>query len=350
MKKAIVNGICLLLIAVAVWQCTPSEYKLVDFKDMGWKYVRHDFILERNTRYSYHDGILVSKIDIDRDWMSNKDDSTYSEYETNIYDDRIDSVETTWRRYRNDSLRRVWKTIKSYSPDGVIMKNVIYDLTDSGWAEGVCTNYNASGQETEKAYHGQSFKWCYYDSLNRYTGQRDKNYSYLTIDTAIYSDDGLNVVWTRSRQNEDDSIPTLRLKILYKLDKHGRVIHEKCIDYDTIGYVRMDHTYSYKYNHRGQLVSKTTTYDISNGYDKTLYHYRRGLKTWEFYYENGLLERVYRYKNDFRHKLLLERTLHSGYSYEINGKPVTNNFLLFLLIMTEEVVHEKLVWTYEKAK
>lgn len=342
MKKTIVNGNCLLLMAVAVWQCTPSEYKLVDFKDMGWKYVRHDFVLERNTRYSYQDGILVSKIDIDRDWMSNKDDSTYSEYETNIYDDRIDSVETTWRRYRNDSLRRVWKTIKSYSPDGVIMKNVIYDLTDSGWAEGVCTNYNASGQETETAYHGQSFKWCYYDSLNRYTGQRDKNYSYLTIDTAIYSDDGLNVVWTSSRQNEDDSIPTLKWKILYKLDKHGRIIREESIDYDTIGYVRMNYTNTYKYNRRGQLVSKTTARD------KTVYRYCRGLKTWELYYEDGLLDHVYRYKNDFRHKLLLERTLHSGYSYKINGKPVTNNFLLFLLIMTEEVVHEKLVWTYEK--
>lgn len=344
MKKTIVNGICFLLMAVAVWQCTPSEYKLVDFKDMGWKYVRHDFVLERNTRYSYQDGILVSKIDIDRDWMSNKDDSTYSEYETNIYDDRIDSVETTWRRYRNDSLRRVWKTIKSYSPDGVIMKNVIYDLTDSGWAEGICTNYNASGQETEIAYHGQSFKWCYYDSLNRYTGQRDKNYSYLTIDTAIYSDDGLNVVWTSSRQNEDDSIPTLKWKILYKLDKHGRIIREESIDYDTIGYVRMNYTNTYKYNRRGQLVSKTTARD------KTVYRYCRGLKTWELYYEDGLLDHVYRYKNDFRHKLLLERTLHSGYSYKINGKPVTNNFLLFLFIMTEEVVHEKLVWTYEKVK
>ena len=342
MKKTIVNGICLLLMAVAVWQCTPSEYKLVDFKDMGWKYVRHDFILERNTQYSYQDGILVSKIDIDRDWMSNKDDSTYSEYETNIYDDRIDSVETTWRRYRDDSLRRVWKTIKSYSPDGVIMKNVIYDLTDSGWAEGVCTNYNASGQKTDVSYHGQSFKWYYYDSLNRYTGQRDKNYSYLTIDTAVYSDDGLNVVWTRSRQNEDDSIPALKLKILYKLDKHGRIIREESIDYDTIGYVRMNYTNTYKYNRRGQLVSKTTARD------KTVYRYCRGLKTWELYYEDGLLDHVYRYKNDFRHKLLLERTLHSGYSYKINGKPVTNNFLLFLLIMTEEVVHEKLVWTYEK--
>lgn len=344
MKKTIVNGICLLLMAVAVWQCTPSEYKLVDFKDMGWKYVRHDFILERNTRYSYQDGILVSKIDIDRDWMSNKDDSTYSEYETNIFDDRIDSVETTWRRYRNDSLRRVWKTIKSYSPDGVIMKNVIYDLTDSGWAEGVCTNYNASGQKTDESYHGQSFKWYYYDSLNRYTGQRDKNYSYLTIDTAVYSDDGLNVVWTSSRQNEDDSIPTLKWKILYKLDKHGRIIREESIDYDTIGYVRMNYTNTYKYNRRGQLVSKTTARD------KTVYRYCRGLKTWELYYEDGLLDHVYRYKNDFRHKLLLERTLHSGHSYEINGKPVTNNFLLFLFIMTEEVVHEKLVWTYEKVK
>ena len=349
MKKKILNSICLLLFTAGAWQCTPSsEYKLVDFKDMGWKYALHGYFVERNTRYSYQDGILVSKIDIQRDWTTNKDDSTYTEYETNIYDDRVDSIETTWRRYRNDSLRHVWKTIKSYSPDGVIMKNVIYDLSDSGWVEGVCTNYNALGQETEKAYHGQCFKWYYYDSLNRYTGQRDKNYSYLTIDTAVYSDDGLNVVWTTSRQYEDDSIPTLRWKILYKLDKHGRVIREKSIDYDTIGYIRMNYTKSYKYNRRGQLVSQITGYDTSKAYDKTQYRYRRGLKTWELYYEKGKLDRVYRYKNDYRHKLPLERALHSGYSYEFNGKPVRNNFLLFLLIMTEEVVHERLVWTYEK--
>ena len=349
MRKTIVNGICLLLMAVGAWQCTPSsEYKLVDFKDIGWIYSLDGEFVERNTRYSYQDGILVSKIDIQRKWTTNKDDSTYTEYETNIYDDRIDSVETTWRRYSNDSLRHVWKTIKSYSLDGVIMKNVIYDLSDSGWVEGFCTSYNASGQKTEEAQHGQSFKWYYYDSLNRYTGQRERKYSYLTIDTAIYSDDGLNVVWTRRQQNDDDSIPTLRLKILYKLDKHGRVIHEKCIDYDTIGYVRMNYTKSYKYNRRGQLVSQITGYDTSKAYDKTEYRYRRGLKTWELYYEKGKLDRVYRYKNDYRHKLPLERALHSGYSYDFNGKPVRNNFLLFLLIMTEEVVHERLVWTYEK--
>ena len=342
MRKTIVNGICLLLMAVGAWQCTPSsEYRLVDSKEIHWIYRLNQDVVKRNTRYSYKDGILVSRIDIDRDWMTNKDDSTCIEYETNIYDDRIDSVEMTWRRYRNDSLRHVWKTIRSYSLDGVIMKNVTYDLSDSGWKEGVCTNYNASGQKTDESYHGQSFKWYYYDSLNRYTGQRDKNYSYLTIDTAVYSDDGLNVVWTRSRQNEDDSIPTLKLKILYKLDKHGRIIREESIDYDTIGYVRMNYTNTYKYNRRGQLVSKTTARD------KTVYRYCRGLKTWELYYEDGLLDHVYRYKNDFRHKLPLERIAHYGGNYEFKGKEVRNNLLMFLLIITERV-DDRLVWTYEK--
>ena len=175
MRKTIVNGICLLLMAVGAWQCTPSsEYRLVDSKEIHWIYRLNQDVVKRNTRYSYKDGILVSRIDIDRDWTTNKDDSTCIEYETNIYDDRIDSVETTWKRYRNDSLRHVHKTIRSYSLDGVIMKNVTYDLSDSGWEEGVCTNYNASGQKTDESYHGQSFKWYYYDSLNRYTGQRDQ--------------------------------------------------------------------------------------------------------------------------------------------------------------------------------
>ncbi len=342
MRKTIVNGICLLLMAVGAWQCTPSsEYRLVDSKEIHWIYRLNQDVVKRNTRYSYKDGILVSRIDIDRDWTTNKDDSTYTEYETNIYDDRIDSVETTWRRYRNDSLRHVWKTIKSYSLDGVIMKNVIYDLSDSGWVEGLCTSYNASGQKSEESQHGQSFKWYYYDSLNRYTGQRERNYSDLIIDTAVYSDDGLNVVWTRSRQNEDDSIPTLKLKILYKLDKHGRIIREESIDYDTIGYVRMNYTNTYKYNRRGQLVSRTTARD------KTVYRYCRGLKTWELYYEDGLLNHVYRYKNDFHHKLPLERIAHYGGNYEFKGKEVRNNLLMFLLIITERV-DDRLVWTYEK--
>ena len=149
------------------------------------------------------------------------------------------------------------------------------------------------------------------------------------------------MVWTRSQQNEDDSIPTLKLKILYKLDKHGRIIREESIDYDTIGYVRMNYTNTYKYNRRGQLVSKTTARD------KTVYRYCRGLKTWELYYEDGLLDHVYRYKNDFRHKLPLERIAHYGGNYEFKGKEVRNNLLMFLLIITERV-DDRLVWTYEK--
>ena len=337
MRKAIVIIICLLLFVIGVSQCTRSDYHLIDYKEI--MYFGHDnYRIDRHTRYYYKDGFLNAKTDVR--WDST--DSTFSEYGIRRYDDRIDTVETSWN-YFHDTLDYTRKTIKTYSLDGVIMKNVTYDLSDSGWKEGVCTNYNASGQKTDESYHGQSFKWYYYDSLNRYTGQRDKNYSYLTIDTAVYSDDGLNVVWTRSRQNEDDSIPTLKWKILYKLDKHGRIIREESIDYDTIGYVRMNYTNTYKYNRRGQLVSKTTARD------KTVYRYCRGLKTWELYYEDGLLDHVYRYKNDFRHKLPLERIAHYGGNYEFRGKEVRNNLLMFLLIITERV-DQRLVWTYEKAK
>ena len=341
MKKCPLTSVLLALLPLGVWQCTPSEYKLVDFKKTSWAHMFNQEIPDRNIRYSYQDDTLASRTEV-RWSLKERYDSTYTEYEVKRYDDRIDTVETTWD-YWNDTLRYVIKTIKTYSLEGVIKKTVNYSLSDTGWVETGYTTYNASGQKTEIVGYGMYHYWYSYDSLGQYIGYRYRYLgtdSYLSIDTVKFSDDRLSAVRTVSKQDDGDSIPIEKRMVLYKLDKHGKILHEEGIDYDTTSYVRFNYSNSYKYNRRGQLLSQT------QGSDKTEYRYHRGLKTWELYYkyenDRWQLYRIYRYKYDFRHKLPLERTLRHEY-YTVSA----NNLLRFIEIMTERV-DERLVWTYEK--
>lgn len=353
MRRSVVNIICMLLFAAGVWQCTPSEYNLVDYKETRWAQMFNQEIPDRNIRYSYQDGTLASKTEV-RWSLKERYDSTYTEYEVNRYDDRIDTVETSWD-YWNDTLRYVVKTIKTYSLDGVIEKATEYSLSDTGWVETGYTTYNASGQKTEIVGHGMCHYWYSYDSSGQYIGYRYRYLgpdSYLSIDTVIFSDDRLSAIETTTQWYDGNSIPRTTSKALYKLDKKGRIIQKETVDpdeTDSLYYGRV--LITARYNRRGQLVFTTTS---SMAYDetdyrfteKTEYRYHHGLKTWELYYkyddDRWLLCRIYRYKYDFRHKLPLERTLRHGYDEEI-----PNNLLRFIAIMIERV-DARLVWTYEK--
>ena len=350
MRKTIVNIICLILFAAGVWQCTPSEYNLVDYKEIDYigEKTRHN----KHVHYYYIDGILNAKTDVRWNMWNSSPDSIYTEYEIKIYDDRIDSIET-FQTYMNDTLRYTEKTIKTYSLDGVIKKTVNYSLSDTGWVEGGFTAYNASGQRRKVVNYGMSDYLYSYDSLGQYLGYRYRYLgtdSYLSIDTVIFSNDRSSAVETTTQWYDGKSIPRTTSKTFYKLDKQGRIVQKESVDpdeTDSIHYGR--YLITAKYNRRGQLVSTTTSnmtyneteYRIS---EKTEYRYRRGLKTWELNYRDGKLRRVYRYKYDFRHKLPLERTLHSeNYQY------LPNNLLIFIAMMTDRV-EQRLVWTYEKAK
>ncbi len=348
MRKPVLNIICMLLFAAGVWQCTLSEYKLVDYKEIHYFGVDESRI-DRHTRYFYMDGIINAKTDV-------RYDSTYTEYETRRYDDRIDTVEISWN-YLHDTLSYVIKAIKTYSLDGVIEKTTDYSLSDTGWVETGYTTYNASGQKTEIVGYGMYHYWYSYDSLGQYIGHRYRYLGtdgYLSIDTVIFSNDRLSAVETTTQWHDGNSIPRTTSKALYKLDRQGRIIQKETVDpdeTDSLFYGRV--LITARYNRRGQLVSKTTS---SMAYDetdyrfteKTEYRYHRGLKTWELYYEyddgRWQLYRIYRYKYDFRHKLPLERTLRHEY-YTVSA----NNLLRFIAIMTERV-DERLIWTYEKAK
>lgn len=354
MKKTILNSICLLLIAAGVWQCTPSEYNLVDYKEIDFigEKTRHN----KHVHYYYIDGILNAKTDVRWNMWNSSPDSTYTEYEIKIYDDRIDSIET-FQTYSNDTLRYTEKTIKTYSLDGVIEKTTGYSLSDTGWVETGYTTYNASGQKTEIVGYGMYHYWYFYDSSGQYIGYRYRYLGtdgYLSIDTVIFSDDRLSAVETTTQWYDGNSIPRTTSKALYKLDKKGRIIQKENVkpdETDSLFYGRV--LITARYNRRGQLVSKTTSSKAYEETDysftwKTEYRYHHGLKTWELYYEyddgRWQLDRIYRYKYDFRHKLLLERTLHSeNYQY------LPNNLLIFIGMMTDRV-DERLIWTYEKAK
>lgn len=354
MKKTILNSICLLLIAAGVWQCTPSEYNLVDYKEIDFigEKTRHN----KHVHYYYIDGILNAKTDVRWNMWNSSPDSTYTKYDIRRYDDRIDTIETSWD-YLHDTLNYTQKTIKTYSLDGVIKKKVYYALSDTGWVEGGFTAYNASGQRRKVVNYGMSDYLYSYDSLGQYLGYRYRYLgtdSYLSIDTVIYSNDRSSAVETTTQWYDGKSIPTTTSKTFYKLDKQGRIVQKESVDpneTDSIHYGR--YLITAKYNRRGQLVSKTTSSMAYEETDyrftwKTEYRYHHGLKTWELYYkyenDRWQLYRIYRYKYDFRHKLPLERTLHSE-----NYQVLPNNLLIFIGMMTDRV-EQRLVWTYEKAK
>ena len=201
--------------------------------------------------------------------------------------------------------------------------------------------------------YGMSDYLYSYDSLGQYLGYRYRYLgtdSYLSIDTVIFSNDKSSAIETTTQWYDGNSLPRTTSKSLYKLDKQGRIIQKESVDpdeTDSLYYARV--LITAKYNRRGKLVSKTTSsmaygetdYRFS---EKTEYRYHRGLKTWELIYNDGKLRRVYRYKYNFRHKLLLERTLHCE-----NYEDLPNNLLIFIAMMTDRV-GERLIWTYEKAK
>lgn len=354
MRKTIVNIICLILFAAGVWQCTPSEYNLVDYKEIDYigEKTRHN----KHVHYYYIDGILNAKTDVRWNMWNSSPDSIYTDYEIKIYDDRIDSVET-FQTYMNDTLRYTEKTIKTYSLDGVIKKTVNHSLSDSGWVEAGFTDYNASGKITEIVGNGMYHYWYSYDSLGVYSGKRyeftNTDRTTLFMDTVIYSNDRLNAIYKEKRWNEKDGIWETRSNILYKLDKYDRIVQKEFVDPDeTDSVLHSNCIFSYRYNRKGKLKSETTSRRFQGETDfrlenKTEYRYRRGLKTWELEYnyddDRWQLDRIYRYKNDFRHKLPLERTLRHGHYVGSH-----NNFLLFIAIMTENV-DQRFVWTYEKA-
>ena len=350
MKKTFVNSICLLLFAAGAWQCTPSEYNLVDYKEID--YIGERIREDKHVHYYYIDGNLNAKTDVRWNMWNSSPDSTYTKYDVRRYDDKIDTVETSWN-YMQDTLYYTTKTIKTYSLDGVIRKTVNYSLSDSNWVKGGFTDYNASGQMRKVVNYGMSDYLYSYDSLGQFLGCRYRYLgtdSYLSIDTVIFSNDRSSAVGTTTQWYDGNNIPRTTSKALYKLDKKGRIIQKETVDpdeTDSIHYGR--YLITAKYNRRGQLVS-TTTSSMAYGEtdyrfsEKTEYRYHCGLKTWELIYNDGKLRRVYRYKYNFRHKLLLERTLHCE-----NYEDLPNNLLIFIAMMTDRV-GERLIWTYEKAK
>lgn len=354
MKKAIVNIICLLLFAAGILQCTPSEYNLVDYKEIHY-FGSDKSRLDRHTRYFYKDGILSSKTDAR--WEGS--DTTVTEYEIIRYDDRIDTIETNHYSWANDTAKETYRTIKTCDLNGVRMKTVYCELSDSGWIEsGAYLKYDSAGRLIENVSEGQFYYWYSYDTSGNFSGRRYefvfKGKTSYYRDTVIFTDDKLDAVYTENICDDEGNIMKTKNMTLYKLDKHGRIIQKECVDPDETDSVFSSHfIISYQYNRKGKLKSETTSGCSQGETDfrlehKTEYRYRRGLIAWQLNYDyldgRWILKSMYRYKYDYRHKLPLERTFHcENYQY------LPNNLLIFIAMMTDRV-GQRLVWTYEKAK
>jgi YD repeat-containing protein len=353
MKKTILNSICLLLFAAGIWQCTP-KYNLVDYKEIHY-FGSNKTRLDRHTRYFYKDGILSSKTDAR--WEGS--DTTVTEYEIIRYDDRIDTIETNHYSWANDTAKETYRTIKTCDLNGVRMKTVYCELSDSGWIEsGGYLKYDSAGRLIENVSEGQFYYWYSYDTSGNFSGRRYefvfKGKTSYYRDTVIFTDDKLDAVYTENICDDEGNIMKTKNMTLYKLDKHGRIIQKECVDPDETDSVFLNlFIISYQYNRKGKLKSETTSGCSQGETDfrlehKTEYRYHRGLITWQLNYDymdgRWQLYSIYRYKYDYRHKLPLERTLHSE-----NYQDLPNNLLIFIGMMTDRV-EQRLVWTYEKAK
>ena len=351
MKNSPLISVLLVLLLWGVWQCTPSEYNLVDYSeysDVNAKLIKH-------TVWQYKDGILSSKTDARWDGS----DTTFTEYEIIKYDDRIDTIETNHYTWANDTASETYRTIKTCNLNGVRIKTVYCELSDSGWIEsGDFLKNDSAGRMIENVSEGKFHYWYSYDSSGNFSGRRYefifKNKTSYYRDTVIFTDDKLNAIYTENQCNAEGSILKTTRKTIYSLDEFGKIIQKDNVDPDESDSIHYGiNRYSYIYDRKGRL--KTEIYSsceygntdfVFN--EKTEYRYHHGLKTWALYYNykdgRWQLFSVYKYNYDFCHKLPLKRTVRSG-NYE--GLP--NNLLRFLAIMTEKV-DQRFVWTYEKSK
>lgn len=350
MNKGLLQFVFISLLPLGVCQCS-SAYRLVDYKE----YCFND--LESHITYQYENGALYSKTEI-LTRMKDRVDSTITYFDVIKGDNSIDSVETSYN-YLNDTLKSITKVIRTYNSDGIIRKETYSEYKDGDWKELSYTLYDSKGRWRDAVWHNFYHNWSTYDSLDRHTGSRYQyQYSNLptTVDTIEYASDGKSATYTQYYLIKNDGkwkCDTLSIR-LYRLDKNGRIISYDTFDPDKTDTIPFNPTrYLYKYDWRGRLKSETILRRNHNeteyiGIEKKKYRYYRGRKTWDliYDYEDGrwLLESVYRYKYDFFHNVLLERTLR-----EDSYGGLTNNLLLFIIIMNEKP-DERLVWSYEKRK
>ena len=322
MKKNFFIMFCCVLLQIVLCQCT-SSYRVVDFKEYS------EGKLWVHSSYKYEDGKLVSEAY--ENLLAGSKKLTEYDYDVRTSDIGVDSIETRYYCY-NDTV----VTVRSYNTDGILQHIRHYSYKgEDGIRETSHKYYDSKGRMVRDST-GNSQRYYYYDSLNRYVGYRDyykevkfnprlplknepvvddvifKSYG----DTILYSWDGKYTTKTKIFWKRPDNTWKVMSKTVYEPDEKGRIVSDSASDKkQTMEYVfdskgRMRRMYIYddcpddvdsieyfisrtecKYDTKGRPVSavKRALEYPNNILQKQVWRYHRGHRTKIIYfrYDNG---------------------------------------------------------------
>jgi|GEM_PF-2830399 len=300
--------------SIALCQCTPSKYNLIDYKHYS------NDILSEHITYQYKNADLYLST---TEWYSQNGDSSrvfvcFTEYDSIMSDSGVVHIETSYSTSLPGGSCDTSKTFKYLDLYGVIQSIMVYTRESGFWKLSHKEQYDDNGllrYKADERHKGLRY-WYSYDSLDRYLGMRTLDYRLdsldlevisLIVDTIIYSDDGRNAVLSHFKIENWDSIQEIKSPEQLEFDKHGRKRSQKVGDsfkkefsYDKKGRIKNETSYT-------RVTDKSKLKKIY----RTTYHYRRGLLT-KIKDNNYDVKYKYRsyvtlYKYDFKNKLLLEQ-------------------------------------------
>lgn len=305
------------IIIMVVCQCTPPRHSLVEYKQF------HFNQLEEETQYLYNKGSLSNSLKVlysinaDTNWIHFE----FISYKTETHNTSVDTLEYIYSTTLPGNNHDTAKIVKSYTLDGNKISTSHYQLRKGAWIMTGQQLYDVNGRLKENKWYDDFHELYYYDSQDRYVGYRCPP---TKKDTVIYSEDGLSAIKISENFIFWDSIHMTCNKVLYELDRNGRIISQQeaeLIDSTTNPSLKNRTTYRYD---KGGRVKKEISYYRSSDQSlekryKTITRYMHGMKrrVIRYQYNDGKCMKVglTQYKNDYKNNLLLE-------SVEYNSKGI----------------------------
>lgn len=221
MRKYSFVMFCCVLLQMVMCQCTTS-YRLVETKRYK------EGTLWTHISYKYEDGKLVSE-DYEN-LLSDVRSLTLYEYYVRTTDNGVDSIEV--EIYGLDKTRDTLVTVRSYNLDG-ILQDIRYYLYEVGGGRQETRHeyYDSKGRMVRDSSEVSQY-YKYYDSLDRYIGNRDnqKDTNESSGDTILYVWDGKHTTKTEIYWSRPDSIWNVYSKTVYEPDEKGRIVSDSAYD------------------------------------------------------------------------------------------------------------------------
>lgn len=259
------------------------------------KYVEYgkDGIIERTVMYSYIDGTITSKDDIQFGPKGQK--RIHTSFEILINNEGRDTIETI---YENQwGIQDTLQITRKHNKDGADIR--LYNWYLNRWNEQGYKTYDDQMRIIEHVIYGD-FNCCYkYDSLGRYSGRLciyDKG-TYLK-DTVLYSIDEHHIERIDSYKENNGNWKSTQITT-FLLNKKKHIIYEEScpLGDDSLSSSHTINIRRFRYNTKGLLRKET-----------------RGIR----YIDSKRIEKTWMSKNKYKHGLLIQT---ANYTYNGSGHP-----------------------------